>query len=261
MMEVNSERKAVSVERSKVCSGSILRLAPVLLLAAHCLPLTLRAQLPAEQLFYKLRARVTAVRDYTAPVRMNVNVSFMKIPQLNGTLYFKSPDKLKLERAGGLSVLPKNGVTMSMNSLLPEGGASVIDAGADVVDGRPVRVIKAVPNGEGTDIVLTKMWVDEPRLLVLRAETTTRDNGTVKMDLTFGRFTHLALPDRAVLSIDVKEYKMPKGVTMDYGTSERVAEDTKQAKGKRRRGTIQVEYLDYKVNTGLSDALFLEKKK
>ncbi len=230
--------------------------AVIFLLAA-----TARAQLPAEQLFYKLRERVTSIRDYTAPVRMNINVSFMKVPQLNGTLYFKSPDKLKLERAGGLSVLPKNGISMSMNNLLPAGGVSVLDAGADVVDGRPVRVIKAVPNADASDIVLTKLWVDEARLLVLRAETTTRDNGTVKMDLTFGRFASLALPDRAVLYLDVKEYKMPKGVTMDYGTSEPVMDDSKQAKGKRRRGTIKVEYLDYKVNTGLSDALFAEKKK
>ena len=217
--------------------------------------------LSAEQLFYKLRARVTSIKDYTARVKMNVNVSFMKVPQLQGTLYFKSPDKLKLERAGGLSVLPKGGVTLSMNSLLPEGGVSVIDAGTDVIDGKPVRVIKAVPDGEGADIVLTKMWVDEAALLVRRAETTTRDNGTVKMDLTFGKYINLALPDRAVLTVDVKEYKMPKGVTMDYGTSQAITEDNKQAKGKRRKGTIRVEYLDYKVNTGLSDAIFVEQKK
>jgi outer membrane lipoprotein-sorting protein len=218
-------------------------------------------QLSAEQLFYKLRARVTSIKDYTAQVRMNVNVSFMKVPQLTGTLYFKSPDKLKLERTGGLSVLPKGGVTLSMNSLLPEGGVSVIDAGTDVIEGKPVRIIKAVPNGEGAEIVLTKMWVDEGQLLVRRAETTTRDNGTVKMDLTFGRYANLALPDRAVLTVDVKEYRMPKGVTMDYGTSQAIADDKKQAKGKRRKGTIKVEYLNYKVNTGLSDAIFVEAKK
>ena len=220
-----------------------------------------RAQQSAEDLFYKLRARVTSIRDYTAQVRMNVNVSFMKVPQLAGTLYFKSPDKLKLERAGGLSVLPKGGVTLSMNSLLPEGGVSVIDAGTDVIEGKTVRVIKAVPDGDGSDIVLTKMWVDESQLLVRRAETTTRDNGTVKMDLVFGRYANLALPDRAVLTVDVKEYRMPKGVTMDYGTSQAVDKDNRENKGKRRKGTIRVEYLSYKVNTGLSDAIFAEPKK
>jgi hypothetical protein len=233
-----------------------------LLVLVVCAAVNAHAQLPAEQLFYKLRTRVTSIRDYTAPVRMNINVSFMRVPQLHGTLYFKSPNKLKLERAGGLSVLPKNGISMSMNNLLPDGGVSVIDAGTDVIEGKPVRIIKAVPNADASDIVLTKLWVDEARLLVLRAETTTRDNGTVKMDLTFGRYAHLALPDRAMLHLDVKEYKMPKGVTMDYGTTERVIEeDTKTGKTKRRRGTIRVEYLSYKVNTGLSDALFIEKKK
>jgi len=221
--------------------------------------LPLRAQLPAEQLFYKLRDRVNAVRDYTAQVRMRIDVTFLKIPQLRGTLYFKSPDKLKLVRQGGLSILPKNGLTMNMGSLLPPGGVSVIDAGADNIGGQAVRVIKVVPNAEASDIVLTKLWVDEARMLVLRAETTTRDNGTVKMDLTFGRYANLALPDRATLYLDVKDYKMPKGVTMDYGSSGKVVDtDAQGGKGKRKKGTIYVEYLSYAINTGLSDAVFTQ---
>ncbi len=221
-----------------------------------------RAQLAADALFYKLRDRVQAVKDYTASVKMRIDVPFMRVPQMAGTLYYKSPDKLKLERAGGLSILPKKGVSLSLNHLIPAGGVSVLDAGREVIDGRPVRILKVIPNAEGSEIVLTKIWVDEARMLALRAESTTRDNGTVKLDLQFGKHVALGLPDRATFYLDVKEYKLPKGVTMDYGSTPETAEAVEKSKdGKRKKGTIRVEYLNYKVNTGLSDAVFVEKKR
>jgi hypothetical protein len=97
------------------------------------------------------------------------------------------------------------------------------------------------------------------RLLALRTETTTRDNGTIKMDLEFGRYVDLALPDRVTFFVDVKDYKLPKGVTMDYDNSEMTLK--KETGGKPKKGRIQITYLNYRINTGLADALFLEKKK
>lgn len=219
-------------------------------------------QTDAEALFYRLRDKVVSVKDYTARVKMKIDISFMRVPQLNGTLYFKSPDKLRLERHGGISIMPRKSVNLTLNNLIPSGGATVIDAGADVVAGRPVRVLKVVPNNDQTDIVLTKMWVDEERLLPLRTETTTRDNGTVKMELEYGRYTDLALPDKVTFLLDVKEYKMPKGVTMDYDDGSEATELKKTNDQKKsKKGKIQITYLDYKINTGLSDAVFVEKKR
>lgn len=216
----------------------------------------------AEQLFYRLRDKVVSVKDYTAKVKMKIDISFMRVPPLNGTLYFKSPDKMRLERNGGISIMPKKSVNLTLNNLIPSGGATVIDAGTDEVDGRKVRVLKVVPNSDQTDIVLTKMWVDEERLLALKTETTTRDNGTVKMELEYGRYTDLALPDKVTFLLDVKEYKMPKGVTMDYDDGSSATNVQKeQSKGKPRKGKIQIAYLDYKINTGLSDAIFAEKRR
>lgn len=220
-------------------------------------------QTDAEALFYRLRDKIVSVKDYTARVKMKIDISFMKVPPLNGTLYFKSPDKLRLERNGGISIMPKKSVNLTLNNLIPSGGATVIDAGTDTVAGKTVRVLKVVPNSDQTDIVLTKMWVDEERLLALKTETTTRDNGTVKVELEYGRYTDLALPDKVTFLLDVKEYKMPKGVTMDYDDGSEATEIKKAADDnkKRKKGKIQIAYLDYKINTGLSDAVFAEKKR
>ena len=214
----------------------------------------------ATDLFYKMRSKLNAVKDYTADVKMNIDVAFIKIPTLRGRLYFKSPDKMKLERDGGISILPKKSISLSLNNLVPAGEATVIDAGTAVIAGKKVRIIKVVPDGDKTDIILTKIWVDEERLLALRTETTTRENGTVSMDLQFGKYAHLALPDQVIFYLDVKEFKVPKGVTMDYDTGEdEMLKKTDNQKPKK--GTIHITYLSYKINTGLSDEIFTEQKK
>lgn len=212
----------------------------------------------ASKLFYQMRDKVGLVKDYVADVRMKIDVAFMRVPLLTGKLYFKAPSKLRLERNGGISILPKKSYNLTLNNLIPAGNATVIDVGIDKIGDHPVRVLQVVPQDE-TDIVLTKIWVDEARLLVLRTETTTRDNGTVRMELEFGKYAHLSLPDHVIFKLDIKDYKLPKGVTMDYddGTQEMMAQAKKM---KMKKGTIEIRYLSYQVNKGLTDGIFEAKK-
>lgn len=211
----------------------------------------------ASKLFYTLRDRMFSVKDYVADVRMKIDVSFMRVPLLAGKLYYKAPGKLKLERAGGISILPRKSITLSIDKMMPPGNVTVIDAGREIIGSIPVHVIKVIPEGE-TDIVLAKVWIDEARMLAIRTETTTRDNGTARMELSYDKYAAQALPDKIVFVMDVKEYKLPKGVTMDYDEGNTPAQKSDAPK-LPKKGRIEIRYLSYKVNVGLSDALFAEK--
>lgn len=208
-------------------------------------------------LFDNLRSRLDGIKDYVADVKVKIDVSFMKVPPLAGKLYFKAPDKMKLERNGGVSILPKKNVNLALNSMFPAGEAIVIDAGSDVINGMPVKVIKVVPQDDMGQVILTKIWVDTSRNLALRTETTTRDNGTVKMDLAFGRYEKQGLPDKVTVYLDIKEFKLPKGVTMDYDTNPQPTPVVKGDK-KPKKGKIEINYLQYEVNIGLQDKIFME---
>lgn len=211
----------------------------------------------AAVLFEKLRGRLDIIKDYVADVRVKIDISFMKVPPLYGKLYFKAPDKMKLERNGGISILPGKNVNLTLNSMFPVGEATVIDAGSDVIDGKPVKVIKVLPQEDDGQIILTKIWVDTARNLALRTETTTRDNGTMKMDLAFGRYIKQGLPDKVTVYLDVKEFKLPKGVTMDYDISSQMQPAAPNDK-KTKKGKIEISYLKYDVNKGLPDKIFTE---
>jgi len=222
--------------------------------------LTARAQAPAtdaaSQLYYKVREKVNQVHDYIADVKLKMDVAFMKVPILRGTLYFKSPNRLRLERHGGISIMPQKNLNLTLTNLIAAGNVTIIDGGYETIYKTRTHVLRIVP--EGGDIVLTKAWIDEEHLLVLRTESTTRDNGTVIMELAYGKYAAQALPDKVAFTLDVKDYKLPEGVAMDYddGTSA-----TEQAqKMKLKKGKIYINYLSYQINTGLADALFDKKE-
>ncbi len=208
----------------------------------------------ANELFYLLRARVLLVKDYTADVKMKINVTYMRVPQLSGTLYFKSPDKMRLERHGGLSIFPKKNTNLTLGNLIPDGKVIVLDMGYAEKAGKKLRILKIVPEDDQSNIVITKLWVDEANLLILHTESTTRNDGTVTMDLEFGNYIPYALPDKVTIFMDVKDYKLPNGLAMDYNDELDIAEKAK--KEKATKGTIQITYLKYTINTGLDDDLF-----
>lgn len=215
----------------------------------------------ADKLFYALRTKVLTVKDYTADVRMKIDINRMKIPQLKGTLFFKSPNKMRLERHGGLSILPKKNINLTLSNLMPAGNVTVIDAGSAVIDGKKVRIIKVIPEDDMGQIILSKLWIDEANMLILKTETTSRNDGTIAMDLTFGKYASYALPDHVTITMDVKDYKLPKGITMDYNdTPPPPPKDPKEKKPKTQKGTIQINYLSYTINKGIPDAKFADKE-
>ena len=226
----------------------------LLLLLISLSHVTVHAADNAETLFYTLRTKILQVQDYTAAVKMKIDVSYMKIPLLKGTLFFKAPDKMRLERNGGISLLPKKNINLTISNLIPTGKVTVIDAGEEVKDGKKLHILKVVPEDDISNIVITKIWVDEERLVAVRAETTTRNDGTVIMDLSFGKYTTYGLPDKVTIFMDLKDYKLPKGVTMDYNNME--TPETEAKKVKSQKGTIQITYLKYDINKGIPDEKF-----
>jgi len=53
---------------------------------------------------------------------------------------------------------------------LLKGNYTALDAGSDVIDGRKIKIIKLLPVDENADIVLSTFYIDEIRLLVVKAK-------------------------------------------------------------------------------------------
>ena len=207
----------------------------------------------AASLVQKVRAKLEKVNDYEASGEMKTNVSFMKVPAAQVKVYFKKPNKIKIKNEKGISLVPKGTVSISLNNLL-SGEYQALDGGVDNVNGTPVKVVKLLPVDENGEVVLSKLYIDEKNLLILRAKTTTRESGTNELEMMYGKFAAYALPDKIIFSFNTQDYKLPKGVTFDYddGSPKKKEAPASQT----QRGKIEITYSTYAINKGISDDVF-----
>jgi hypothetical protein len=206
----------------------------------------------AMALIKKVKAKLDVVNDYTASGRLRTDVAFLKVPVAQVNVFFKKPNKFRISKEKGISILPKGGVSVNMQNQLADDNFMALDAGLQVLNGSTVRVVKLLPTSDIGDVVLTTLFIDEAQLLIKKASTTTRENGSYDVELTYGKWGAFALPDKTVFSFNTKDYKLPKGVTLEFDDGER----PDAAQLKKRKGTVEVIYTSYTINKGVPDSHF-----
>jgi outer membrane lipoprotein-sorting protein len=216
------------------------------------------AQTDINALLNKAKAKIETVNDYEAAGVMKTNVAFLKVPIANVKVYFKKPNKLKVKSERGISFIPKGAVSINLNNLTGSNQFTVIDAGVDKINAVTVRVAKLLPLDDNSDIVLSTVYIDEATSLILKAKTTTKDNGTYELDMTYAKYAAFGLPDKIIFSFNAKDYKLPKGVTFDFDDGAAPAPVTKDPlKGKK--GRAEITFKNYVINKGVADAIFSSK--
>jgi outer membrane lipoprotein-sorting protein len=223
-----------------------------ILLIANSLVLAASAQ-DMTALVQKVKAKLDAVNDYTAEGKMKTDITFIKAPVGNVKVYYKKPNKFKLKRDGGISILPKGGISINMGSIVTTNDFDVIYVGDEVVGGVKTKKIKLLPRNETSDVVLTTMYIDEANLLIKKAVTTTKENGTYEIEMTYGKYSSYGLPDKVVFTFNTKDYKMPKGITMDF---EDEPKKTEAEKLRNKKGKVEMTYSSYTINKGVDDSVF-----
>jgi hypothetical protein len=206
-------------------------------------------------LLAKVKFNIDRVNDYEATARMITNVTFLKVPDADVKVYFKKPNQLKIKNEKGISFVPKGAVSINLNNILSGGKYTAIDAGTDKIGSTTVRIVKLLPEDDNADVVLSTVYIDEAALVIRRAKTTTRANGSYQLEMSYGKYSGYGLPDKIVFTFDTKDYKLPKGVTFDFddGTqNNRSAAD----KAKSRNGKAEITFSSYIVNKGVAEEVF-----
>jgi hypothetical protein len=203
-------------------------------------------------LVLNVKAKLDKVNDYTAEGKMKTDIAFIKAPVGGIKVFYKKPNKFRLQRNGGISVLPKGGVSINIGNMIVTSGFTAIDAGIAEIGKVKTRVIKLLPNGDNNDVILSTLYIDEANLLILKSITSTRENGTYEMEMRYGKFAEYGLPDKVFFSFNAKDYKLPKGITLEF-------EDTDQAtkeKLKGKKGKVEITYSAYEINKGIANSVF-----
>ncbi|HEY4156332.1 MAG TPA: hypothetical protein VGM24_12915 [Puia sp.] len=200
-----------------------------------------------------IREKLEKINDYQADAELKTNIPFLRVPDAAVKVYYKKPDKIKIKNEKGISLVPRESVSISLYSLL-NGQYRVIDAGTAKIGNIPVHLLKLLPENDNADLVLATLYIDAARLLVLKAKITTRENGTDEVNLSYGKFASASLPDKIVFSFNTQDYKLPKGVTFDYDDGSQKNKSTGDRKN--QRGKIEITFHSYLINKGLPVDIF-----
>ena len=212
----------------------------------------MQAQTP-EEIIQKVKTKLDKVNDYEAKGKMKTNVLLLKAPIATVKVYYKKPNKLKINNESGISFIPKGSVNINLgNIFVNTDGFNIIDVGKE--KGTDFRIIKLLPKDDNSDVVLSTLYIDEVQSVIKKATTTTRENGTYELEMTYGKYAEYGLADKVIFSFNTKDYKLPKGITFDYDDGS--AKDPVPDKGKSKKGRVEISYSGYIINKGVPDSVF-----
>ena len=224
----------------------------ITLVASFACTLLIQAQ-TVEEVIGKVKAKLEKVNDYEAKGKMKTNVVFIKAPIANVKVYYKKPNKLRINNESGISFIPKGSMNINLNNIfINTEGFDLIDMGKE--EKTLFRIIKLLPKDENADVVLSTVYIDEKQSLIRKAKTTTKENGTYELEMSYGKYAAWGLADKVSFKFNTKDYKLPKGITFDYDDGSKKEPNTNKLKNKK--GEVEIVYSSYIINKGVSDTVF-----
>jgi hypothetical protein len=216
---------------------------------------TVRAQKTPDQQLREVYQKLIKVKDYTVDANIKADIPLIRILPANATIYFKQPDKFKVE-SKGIAIMPRQGFSDLSRIIKDTTSYTAVYTGNETVSNLPATIISLIPSIDTGDLILAKFWIDVSRNLFLKSQLTTRSTGTMLIEYFYGTQAIMGLPDKMIFTVDVKKFKVPKAIATDIQNGD------KTPKGKEKeskKGTVVINLKNYRINQGLKDAFFKQK--
>lgn len=210
----------------------------------------------AEKILDAVKKKFDAVRDYEVNINIKLDFEFVKMPDTKAKIYFKQPDKVKID-AKGFAMLPKQSLNFSPKQFL-SGNYTAIYVKTETVNGNKLDVVKIIPESDSAGIILSTLWIDQAQSVIRKIETTGKRSGTVKIELTYDN-KNLGLPSQLKFNFSAE-----KSQQQNVPQENKDDDDEHNVRWRDRSelsGSVIVTYTNYKINKGIPDSFFEDKKK
>jgi outer membrane lipoprotein-sorting protein len=208
-----------------------------------------------EQILEKVKVEFDKIEDYQVDVQIKVDVSFLKMPDRKATIFYKKPDKFHID-SENFAMLPKSGLNFSPLGFLNYKYTAFLER-EDTIKGILTSVIKVIPLDVTAEVILSTLWIDTKRNLILKVESSRKPQGTFTINLDYLKTTEgFWLPSSLLFDFTIDGSGLPKRFGME---NESNSGNKKSDKEKAPTGKVYVNYSNYKVNIGLDDSIFEEK--
>lgn len=198
-----------------------------------------------------VKKQFNSINDYTVDATISVDVDFLRVPETHAKIYFKQPDKVRM-KSEGFALIPKQGLSFSPATLLNE-DFSAIYVKSDSLDHLSVEVIKVIPLDDSLNIILMTLWVDTTHNVICKIESTTKNAGTILMELKYDYMKYEILPVEVIFSFNLSNFKLPASLTGEF---DRPAEENAESEMDQITGNVSIKYENYLINKGIPDSVF-----
>lgn len=206
----------------------------------------------AKQLLNAVYSKMMVAKDYSVQANIKVDLPFVKMLPIDAKIYFKQKDKFKVE-SKSIAIVPRQGFDQITKMLNDTSGFDALISGEELIAGSQATIINVIPQSDTSDLILGKLWIDVKKNVVLKSQLTTKSNGTILTEYTYGSQLSYGLPDMMTFTVDVKKFKIPKGVTADINNTKTSVDDKKKD---NKKGKIIIKLTNYQINKGIPDAVF-----
>jgi hypothetical protein len=210
------------------------------------------AQKTPNQLLQGVYQKLMKAKDYSVEASIRADIPLIKILPVNAVIYFKQPDKIKVD-SKGIAILPRQGFSDLSKIIRDTTSYTAVFTGKEKIGTALTQIISVIPSADTGELVLAKFWIDYSKNLVLKSQLTTRSSGTMIIEYFYTTLATYGLPDKMIFTVDVKKFKIPKAMASDVNTPKK---DTKANEKASKKGVILIELKNYKLNQGLKDAFF-----
>jgi len=225
-----------------------------------------------EKVRRNLIAQFEKVEDYMVRVKVTVDMPKFRMPSKTIDVAFKQPDKMKVESTG-FAIAPKSGMHFSPKDIFEKiEDAQVTDS--EYLDGEFHWVVTGQINpdsaqqamgapAKGMDKpVQMLLWIDPDRWVISKTETRSGEQVLMEMVASYQQFSDgIWLPERTEVQFTFPEGFMGSMPDPDEMADEFSAEHQKGgeqlgAAPEPIRGSVIMEFMNYKVNSGIKDSFF-----
>jgi hypothetical protein len=203
------------------------------------------------QIINTVNQRFSKVNDYTADVNVKCEIPAIKIDGINARVIYRKPDKFKI-KSTGILILPKQNANFFFTTIADTTQFTAVKTVEEMIGTVKTYVINVIPNKDTSDLILGKFWIDSERGLVLKSQLTTKSEGTIFIENSYGSMLQYALPDKMLFIIETQKFKLPKAMAMDLNSSS----SKEQARADDGKGRITLSFSNYIINKGVSSEQF-----
>jgi hypothetical protein len=217
---------------------------PTLIITAFLMGMYSSAQ-DVNTLIKLVKNKLDNINRYQATGTMKTSIAYLKIPIAKVNIQYKKPNELTIKSNNGVTFVPKGVDAISLQKIFSS-DFTAIDGGTEKIKQKVLRVVRLLPTSQQSNIVLSTVYINPSDLVVEKSSTTTKDEGTYEMEMQYGKYIQLGLPDKVTFTFNAKDYKIPKGLTLDFDNAS--SKNQKIDKTMLNKGKAEIIFQQYTIN-------------